>query len=38
MNKDKKKPLGIDLAFFTTGLFFYLLLEKQVFSNLFTSN
>lgn len=36
MNKDKHKPYGIDLAFFTTGLFIYLLLEKGIFNNLFT--
>jgi hypothetical protein len=36
MNKDKHKPYGIDLAFFTTGLFIYLLLEKRIFNNLFT--
>jgi hypothetical protein len=35
-NKDKNKPYGIDLAFFTTGLFIYLLLEKGIFNNLFT--
>ena len=35
-NKNKNKPYGIDLAFFTTGLFLYLFLEKGSFNNLFT--
>ena len=34
-NKDEIKPYGIDLAFFTTGLFLYLIFEKDLFNNLF---
>jgi hypothetical protein len=35
INKDKTKPYGINLAFFTTGLFLYLIFEKGLFNNLF---
>jgi hypothetical protein len=34
-NKDNNKPYGINLAFFTTGLFLYLIFEKDLFNNLF---
>jgi hypothetical protein len=38
INKDKNKPYGIDLAFFITGLFLYLIFEKGIFNNLLKSN
>lgn len=33
INKDKNKPYGIDVAFFITGIFLYLFLEKGIFNN-----
>lgn len=35
INKDKNKPYGIDIAFFITGIFLYLFLEKGIFNNFF---
>ena len=34
INKDTNKPYGIDLSFFITGLFLYLIFEKGLFNNL----
>jgi len=34
INKDKKKPYGINIAFFITGIFLYLIFEKGIFNNL----
>ncbi len=34
LNKDKIKPYGIDLAFFTTGLIFHLLISLCGCNNL----
>jgi hypothetical protein len=34
INKDTYKPYGINLSFFITGLFLYLIFEKGLFNNL----
>ncbi len=36
-NKDKNKPLGIDIAFFTTGIIIYILLRFNRFNKLICS-
>jgi hypothetical protein len=34
INVDKKKPYGIELSFFITGMFLYLFFESGLFNNL----
>ena len=34
INKDENKPHGINIAFFITGIFLYLIFEKRIFNNL----
>lgn len=36
-NKDKEKPYGIDLAFFTTGVIIHLIIELKNYPDFFNN-